>query len=522
MDAESGGEGKDDDLPPLLATISRIAPPLARGRAAVVPTSLFRFLLALARSPDLERAATIGAVRAFTIFTLLAGAAAAQEIPEDAQEAEARALLARAEAAVADSQHAEARRLYERVAERFPATRAGEVARRRGRPSAYLGKSPLVEHGPSENRLDIVVTGEAYDLGHLGTFVDVAKDVPPVLERNEVFGEYWSYLNLLRADVVSEEDNIDGFGREYATAFGGAVSESEQGQVSVNAPAVRQMLLDEIPEADGLALVLVRTGVSGSGGGGVAAIGAREFQTLLHELGHAFADLGDEYSTHTGLRERTAARPNVSTTDDPKRVAWAHFLKAKVRGVGVYEGADGKVRGAFKPTSAGCILGEGEFYCPVCREALVLRLHEFVDPIDAAVPEPGAEPIRVARDAEPLEFRLRLMRPASHRLEASFWLFEAAAAPPEAPYDAAAADLGRRRTRGPLAPIARKPDFRSDNAADGVYEFRVDPRDLAPGDYALVARAEDKTELRGEKWPWVLLDEAELLRSERVWRIRVE
>jgi hypothetical protein len=73
-----------------------------------------------------------------------------------------------------------------------------------------------------------------------------------------------------------------------------------------------------------------------------------------------------------------------------------------------------------------------------------------------------------------------------------------------------------------LAPIARKPDFRSDNAADGVYEFRVDPRDLAPGDYALVARAEDKTELRGEKWPWVLLDEAELLRSERVWRIRVE
>ena len=54
------------------------------------------------------------------------------------------------------------------------------------------------------------------------------------------------------------------------------------------------------------------------------------------------------------------------------------------------------------------------------------------------------------------------------------------------------------------------------------YSFEVDPRKLAPGEYLVFVRAVDTTELRGEKWPWVLKDERELLKSERVWRLVVE
>src|SRR5262245_22071668 len=437
-------------------------------------------------------------------------------------EAEAAALLAKAEEEVADGRHAEAVRVYERILKKYPGTPAAETAERRSRPSAYLGRALLVSGGPSSNRFDIVVMGDGYELGDLNEFDDIADDVPEVFERNTVFKEYFSYLNFIRADVRSEEDGIDGFGREYRTALGGAISGGEQGQVTVDHAAVHAILMDDLPDTDGMALALVRGGTLGTGDGGVAAVAARDFTTLIHEFGHAMANLGDEYSTHTGYRGETASRPNVSDTPDEEMVPWAHFIAAKVRGVGVYEGADGRVRGAWKPTSAGCIMGDGEFFCPVCREALILRLYQFVDPIDVCLPEPSAEPLRTRADGEPLRFDLQVMRPTTHRLEVAFWLFPADEAPEALPYDPGAAARGERGARGPLMPIGRKPAMFARNADSGRYSFEVDPKNLAPGQYVVVARAEDTTRLRGEKWPWVLKDERELCKSERAWRLVVE
>jgi hypothetical protein len=464
-------------------------------------------------------------VRLPLLLLALSAPAAIGLSAQDDPAAEAQALLRQAEDKVRDGRHADAVRLYQRIVEKYQGTPAAEVAARRALPSAYLGQADVLRNGPSENRVDIVIMGDGYELGKLKSYDKLVDDVPSVFERNEVFGEYLAYLNVLRADVVSEESGIDAYNREKRTALGGAMSDGAQSQVTVDRVAVKKMLEIEMPEADEMAVVLIPLGTLGTGGGGVAAVAAREFDTLIHEWGHAFAHLKDEYSTFTGYRGETEQGINVSDTPDEKRVPWAHFIEANVRGVGVYEGADGKVKGAWKPTSAGCIMGTGEAYCPVCREAIVLRIHEFVDPIDVALPAPapdGGEPIRVARDAPKPVFEVQVMQPASHRLEVSWWLFRAAAAPPIAPYQPDAAARGERGARGKLAPIARKPDEFGRNAKDGRYSFSVSPKDLEPGEYVILARAVDTTELRGERWPWVLKDERDLLKSERVWRVLVE
>ncbi|MEM7308984.1 MAG: M64 family metallopeptidase [Planctomycetota bacterium] len=442
--------------------------------------------------------------------------------PADDPEEQAAAWLEKAERHVEKGQHKRAVDVYEKIVKKYPETAAGEVAGRRSLPSAYLGKADILRSGPSSNRVDVVILGDGYTLKLMDGYDDIVGDIPRVFERNRVFGEYLSYLNLVRGTTVSEEKGIDSYGKEYRTVLGGKMSRSIQGQVTVDREAVRRILREELPEADGFAVALVRLGTLGTGGGGVAAVAAREFNTLIHEWGHAFANLQDEYSSHTGYRGEAVSSINVSSVEDPQRVPWAHFIEARVRGVGVYEGADGRVRGAWKPTSAGCIMGNGGFFCPVCREALVLRLYEFVDPIDAAVPPPSDEPLRLAQDGAPLTFSVQAMRPKSHTLEVSWWLFPEAEAPPHVSYDAEAASVGKRRSRGPLPPIEAKPAQRPRGAKNGVHRFELKPRGLAPGGYVVIVRAVDSTKLRGEKHPWVLKDEAHLLRSERRWKVIVE
>ena len=347
----------------------------------------------------------------------------------------------------------------------------------------------------------------------------MAADVPREFERDSVFGEYFRYLNFVKANVVSAEDGLDGHGREASTALGARViAAANVPHVAVDAEIVRGML-DLMPAQDGYAIVFVPLGTLGTGGGGVATVGGRNPRTMIHEWGHAFVGLGDEYAVYTGLHAGVSDGINVAASDDPERVPWVHFIAAGVPGVGVYEGANGQVRGAWRPTASGCRMNDGEFFCPVCREALILRIHEHVDPIDEARvrSSPGIPPEGELGGEDPHEFEVVVLRPDSHVLEVSWWILSAEDAP--APRDHTA----RPRTlRGPLAALTAKPAKRARSSRNGVHRFRVSPRQLDPGRYRVVCRVRDTTQLRGKRFPWVLRDERGLLESERGWWIEVE
>ncbi|MEO6710412.1 MAG: M64 family metallopeptidase [Planctomycetota bacterium] len=136
--------------------------------------------------------------------------------------------------------------------------------------------------------------GDGYELSHMKAFDKLAGDIPPLFERKEPFHEYWSYFNFLRASLVSGENGVDGFGREYDTALDAKTLNTFAGHVGIDAARVR-MVLEQIPEHDGLAICFVKNGVAGTGGGGFATIGGRSADTTIHEWGHAFAGLADEY-----------------------------------------------------------------------------------------------------------------------------------------------------------------------------------------------------------------------------------
>ena len=429
-------------------------------------------------------------------------------------EQEAAAALAAAEALVPKAQYERAAAAYEKLAERWPDTRAGRAALRRTAPNAYLGWADVLRHGPSANRVDVVLMGDGYLLKKQKVFEDVAKDVPPLFEQDPIFEEYFSYLTFVRAHVASEEDGIDGFGREASTALHARVLESSTiGQVVVDPEAVRNVL-DEMPAHDGVAIVFVPRGTGATAGPGVASVGGKQLLQVVRAFAQAFAGLHDETDVDDGLsRGPTPNEKNVANTEDPDEVPWKHFLEAKVPGVGVYRGGYGRLDGSWRPTPGNCAMGTGEFFCPVCREAIVLAILDLVDPIDGCEPAP-AQPLT---GAEPHRLRVTAMRPASHVLEARWWVLPEAEAPA-----APAVEHARRTDRGPLAPIAAKPLEESLHDRKGEHELTVDPAKLAPGRYRVICRVRDTTQPRGERFPWVLRDERGLLESERSWSLVVE
>ncbi len=436
----------------------------------------------------------------------------------------------------------EAHVLYRRLAKAYPNTPEGVIGQRRSEPSAYLGEGEVLRHGPSENRLDFVLMGEGYQINEMAAFQKLAEDVPDVFKRNEVFGEYYRYLNFLRADLVSADNGVDGYGRDYDTALNGKTLGTFAGHVGIDRAAVRRML-QEMEEQDGQAIVFAKLGILGTGGGGVATIGGRNMATMIHEIGHSFGGLSDEYTALQAGRKK-GAKPsrntNIAISEDPDESPWSHFLKAKVRGVGMHPGGAQFVKGAWRPTAGKCSMAAGGAFCPVCREELVLRIYSYCDPIDAAEPEAhpfdGDVDLEVGRRG--LSFEVKVLEPTTHKLKVDWWVLPEGQAP--RPIDVSkrrpkrvkkgqstatiksqvSTGPGGRRVAPPV-PIKAKPAKSSQPGKGGVHKFRVGAKDLGPGRYRVVCRVRDTTEVRGSRSPWVVKDDGGFLTSTIGWWVRL-
>lgn len=433
-------------------------------------------------------------------------------LPQD-DPSEARLMLETAEAEVAEGNYKKAVQLYEKLAKTFPDTSEGDLARARSAETGFLGWGYLLQNGPSSNRVDVVIMGDGYPLAKQTTFDSDIKSIPKLFERDDVFGEYFRYHNFIRVNLLSKDTQVEQEGREYDTALNSAGIFGEVDRDLVKG------YLDQLEEHDGLAIVCVKNVQEGWGEGQVAVIPSRSEGAMFHQWGHVFAGLSEEYVDGTGHGGLAQNVPNVSHTEDEKYVPWSHWLGLGVPGIGVYEGALARVRGAWKPSNKCVMSGAGE-YCVVCREAIVLSIYRYVDPIDGC--EPPAQPLGAEETLDasgPLSFSVDLVTPATHGLDVRWWVLPEA----DAPQDPVPTEgMTDRRQRGKLLAITAKPAMEyTTKKKDVAHTHEVDPSGLAGGRYRVVCRVTDPAQGKKDKWPWVLEDEYGLLESERGWWIRV-
>jgi hypothetical protein len=265
-------------------------------------------------------------------------------------------------------------------------------------PAAAQTFETMIANGPSSNRVDMAFVGDGYtqsqiDNGfyenQIGGFLDYMFSDSAL---TDPFYRYRNYFNVHRIDVVSNESGADkgpeGIYRDTALDaryYTGGVERALTVNVIKAETALYYATLGSNISVE-MRLAPVNDNKYGGTGGGYAVYAAGNssaYETALHEIGHQFADLGDEYSGSGTYAGGEPSRVNLTT--DPAGAKWDQWLGYNQPGIGVigaYEGADEYNRGLYRPSQNSKMRSLGRPFDVVSREQIILRIYESVDPLD--------------------------------------------------------------------------------------------------------------------------------------------
>ena len=256
----------------------------------------------------------------------------------------------------------------------------------------------MVNNGPSANRVDIVFLGDGYTAADLNaSYVTHINTMLTHMfnEGQDPYPRYANFFNVHRINVTSNEQGadipLDNIFRDTAL----------DASYYFDGVTERLLYIDETKSDNALAvglrgasfgaevrLVTVNDTKYGGGGGFYAVYaGASSSATevALHELGHSFNGLADEYGgdPNTYIGPEPSA---INVTTDPTGTKWAHWLghsEPSFGVIGAYEGAGYHDFGLFRPSVDSKMRSLDRPFDAISREKIVLDIYDWVDPLDS-------------------------------------------------------------------------------------------------------------------------------------------
>jgi len=155
--------------------------------------------------------------------------------------------------------------------------------------------------------------------------------------------------------------------------------------------AMYDVAITEYPDFDAI-VILVNDSRYGGGGGNVAIASTSSPEIALHELGHSFAGLADEYIDRY-LPQNSLPNyveglfANISVNNDPAQVPWRHWFTStdlttnSDQEVGVFEGAFYRPAGYFRPTQDSLMRSYDGQLGPVNGEEWALRVYARINSV---------------------------------------------------------------------------------------------------------------------------------------------
>ncbi len=313
---------------------------------------------------------------------------------------------------------------------------APEVIRKQG--PAPAQPIPIRVSGPSPQKVDLLVLGDGYTAADMKKFEADARRLTDHLFKVSPFRERANDFNVWALAVPTQESGISrpSTGVHHASALGSRydIFGSERYVLTLDNRALR-----DIAQYASYEFIEILVNNDTYGGGGIfgqfsTAAASNDWANYLfvHEFGHHFAGLADEYYTSPVAYQSTGARiepwePNVTALRDPAKLKWKQHVKTATAlptpwpkaeyekysrayqarrvalraanrpeaemsalfqedlahtsalfrtapnraAVGAFEGANYEASGYFRPQMQCIMFDRSETFCNVCQDAIV-------------------------------------------------------------------------------------------------------------------------------------------------------
>jgi len=262
----------------------------------------------------------------------------------------------------------------------------------------------IINNGNSANRVDIVILGDGYTSSQMQKYKNDVQAAMTQFFNVEPFNEYRNFFNVHRIDVVSSQSGAD---HPERAAFVNTALDATynctgiQRLICVNNGKVLTIVGNSVnPSQRDIVLVIVNDPEYGGSGGSVAVTSTNSevLELILHELGHSFGLLADEYGGPPPPACNNTIEPfavNATRATERALIKWNQWIDANTpiptlstqQGVpGLYEGAVYCDAGLYRPTSGSKMRFLGRPYEQINTEQLIRRIYNFVSPIDASEP----------------------------------------------------------------------------------------------------------------------------------------
>ena len=278
----------------------------------------------------------------------------------------------------------------------------------------------LLLNGPTDKRINLVFLGDGYQSQEMAKFQTDIQRIITDLFNTQPFRSYKDFFNLIAIEVPS---NVSGASLDpnnlIDNYFGSTFNFAgiERLLVPTRSSRITQVLINNFPEYDQVFMVVNDDKYGGSGGWvATASTNDASGEIAIHEIGHSFANLADEYWAGSQFARELA---NMTEESIPELVRWKAWLNAE--GVGIYEHS---TPGWYRPHQNCKMRFLGRDFCAVCSEAFVNNYYNRVSMLESYSPVDTT----LMLDTVAVAFHLNLVAPHPNTLRIT-WSLDGQALP---------------------------------------------------------------------------------------------
>jgi len=276
------------------------------------------------------------------------------------------------------------------------------------------------------NRIHVVFVGDGYTASELATYADQVESFADWMFNYEPYTTYRPIFSIHRVDIVSNDSGVDhdptqGIYRDTALDMGFwcggtkrllCVSMSKAKSYAAQAPG------------DDLIVALANSSKYGGAGyssSDLATASARHSSSadvVVHENGHALADLADEY-TYGGPTTYTGSEPSAvnvtkftAQTLIDNQYKWYRWLGESFPQFdgahGMYEGGNYSRFGIYRPSNNSMMRALGRPFNMPSVEAHIISFYLYIDPIDTRTPAQTTVPSCETLWVDPIDIPMQI------------------------------------------------------------------------------------------------------------------